>query len=194
MYEEAGETGPVNLKWLEIAFGRHRSNICAKARQLGLNTTYDRLSGQWFRDETSNRIFEMHKKRGLSRPKWTHVKQGKRADLDNRYFRSAWEANYARYLNFLIVAGEIKEWEYEAVRFEFEGIKRGTRSYTPDFKVTNLDDSVQFHEVKGWMTQVGKTKLKRMAKYHPDVKVIVIGKDEYYAIAKECKNLIPNWE
>src|SRR5215471_1288173 len=60
---------------------------------------------------------------------------GRRKDLDDRYFRSSWEANYARYLNFLKSRGEIHDWQYESNTFWFHKIKRGTRSYTPDFKV-----------------------------------------------------------
>lgn len=40
-------------------------------------------------------------------------KGGIRPDL-GRYFRSAWEANIARYLNFLQKHGEIESWEYES--------------------------------------------------------------------------------
>lgn len=194
VYKRAGPTDPVNLRWLEIAFGRHRTNICAKARQLGLNTTYGRQSGEWFRNEASEWISRGYRLRGVPERKWTHVKGGKREDLGGMYFRSAWEANYARWLNFLVAQGEISKWEYEAERFEFEGIKRGHRSFTPDFKVTNCDGAIEYHEVKGWMDPASKTKLKRMAKYHPKVTIILIEKDAYHAIAKECKNLIANWE
>jgi hypothetical protein len=33
-----------------------------------------------------------------------------------------------------------------------------------------------------------------MAKYYPDVKLILIDKDAYYAIAQDVKGFIPNWE
>jgi len=118
---------------------------------------------------------------------------GIRSDL-GIFVRSSWEANYCRYLNWLASLGEIQGWEYEPETFEFDAIKRGTRSYTPDFKVTNLDGSVEYHEVKGWMDPKSSTKLKRMAKYHPDVTIILIDKDAYYAIRRECKHLVPNWE
>ena len=118
---------------------------------------------------------------------------GIRSDL-GIFVRSSWEANYARYLTFLVGLGEIQGWEYEAETFEFEAIKRGTRSYTPDFKVTNNNGSVEYHEVKGWMDPKSKTKLKRMAKYYPDIRIVVIGSDEYKAISRECRRLVPNWE
>ena len=119
---------------------------------------------------------------------------GKRDDLDGLYLRSSWEANYARYLNFLLAHDEIVSWEYEPDTFEFEGIKRGTRFYTPDFKITNTDGSVEYHEVKGYMDARSKTKLKRMAKYHPDIKIVLINKPVYYAIARDIASFIPEWE
>ena len=119
---------------------------------------------------------------------------GKRADLDNVYFRSSWEANYARFLNYLMSIGEIKEWDFEPEEFEFVGIKRGTRFYLPDFKITNKDGSVEYHEVKGYMDATSRTKLKRMAKFYPHIKIVLIDKKYYTALARQVRALIPNWE
>ena len=121
-------------------------------------------------------------------------KGGKRADLGDRYFRSSWEANYARYLDWLEDLGQIASWQYEPCTFEFIAIKRGTRFYTPDFKIVETDGTVVYHEVKGYMDRRSQTKLKRMAKYFPHVKIILIDKDAYYAIAAQVKRIIPNWE
>lgn len=124
---------------------------------------------------------------------YSRGKGGTRSDL-GIYVRSSWEANVARYLNFLIKQKTIFKWEYEPDTFWFENIKRGTRSYTPDFKIWDTEDGDPYYwEVKGYMDAKSKTKLKRMAKYHPDVKVVVIGKDEYNDIKKN-KALIKNWE
>lgn len=119
---------------------------------------------------------------------------GKREDLGGLYVRSSWEANYARYLNWLVELGEIASWEYEPDTFWFEGIKRGTRSYTPDFKITNKNGTIEFHEVKGWMNPKSATQLKRMATYHPGVKIVLIDADAYRAIARDVSGFIPNWE
>lgn len=94
------------------------------------------------------------------------------------YFRSKWEANYALYLQFLVNNGQIKSWDYEARTFEFP-VKRGIRFYTPDFLIIALDDTEEHHEVKGWMDKKSKTKIRRMAIHHPNVKFIVIGQTEY---------------
>lgn len=112
----------------------------------------------------------------------------------NIYFRSRWEANYARYLEWLRLIGQIKIWEHEPVTFWFDGIRRGCVSYLPDFQVHNPDGSIEYHEVKGWFDPKSRTKIKRMAKYHPDVKLIVIGKKEYTAIGKKVACIIQGWE
>lgn len=113
-------------------------------------------------------------------------------DIDGQkiYFRSKWEANYALYLNFLIKQKQIKKWEYEKDTFWFENIKRGIRSYTPDFKVFNNDLSFEYHEVKGWMDPKSKTKIKRMAKYYPKTKLLVIDSKSYCAIVKDMNNIV----
>ena len=88
----------------------------------------------------------------------------------------------------------IKGWEYEAERFMFEKVKRGTRSYCPDFQVMNNDDSIEYHEVKGWMTATAKTALRRMKRYYPEVKLILIDSKRYKALNAQLKNILPHWE
>ena len=126
---------------------------------------------------------------------YRHIKQGRRADLGGTFFRSAWEANFARYLNLLQTNGNICKWEYEPDTFWFEAIKRGVRSYKPDFKVWDSEDSEPYYyEVKGWLDAKSKTKLKRMAKYYPGIKVILFGKKDYASLKKNLSAVIPNWE
>ena len=133
------------------------------------------------------------------------TKAYRRPDLGNRYVRSAWEANIARYLNWLIAQKQdgIVSWEYECDEWEFP-IKRGSRFYKCDFKVT-MSDSVQYWEVKGHMDATSRTRLKRMKKYYPGIDIIVIANwtpDErfpyrvisYRDIAQAMKPLIDGWE
>jgi len=110
------------------------------------------------------------------------------------YARSRWEANYARYLQFLLEHKEIKAWRHEPTTFWFEGIKRGVRSYLPDFEVTTNDGQIEFHEVKGWMDDRSKTKLKRMKKYHPNVKVKVYDTKWFKANGRKLAGIISGWE
>lgn len=119
---------------------------------------------------------------------------GKRPALGNLYVRSRWEANYAHYLNWLVKNSAIQKWEYEPDTFEFKGIKRGTRFYTPDFKVFNNNGSHEYHEVKGYMDAKSQTKLKRMRRYYPSEKLILIDRVPYREIADKVSRLIPEWE
>lgn len=107
------------------------------------------------------------------------------------YFRSGWEVVYARYLEWLLQSGEIKKWQYEPDTFWFEEIKRGVRSYLPDFKVFNKDGSFEYHEVKGYMDSKSVTKLKRMTKYYPEVKMVLIDKGPYLEV-KKWERLFPD--
>lgn len=111
-----------------------------------------------------------------------------------KYYRSRWEANYARFLQWLKETGKIKDWKHEPKTFWFEGIKRGCVSYLPDFWVEELDGKDSFHEVKGWMDDRSKTKIKRMAKYYPNVLLVVIAAKEYKSIEDNFSRLIEGWE
>lgn len=111
-----------------------------------------------------------------------------------KYYRSRWEANYARYLQWLKEHGQIASWEHEPTTFWFAGIKRGCVSYLPDFRVIEMSGSVAYHEVKGWMDDRSKTKIKRMAKYHPTVKLIVIEAKAYKEIERKMAAIITGWE
>ncbi len=113
---------------------------------------------------------------------------------NKKFYRSRWEANYARYLQWLKETSRIKDWKHECKTFWFDGVKRGTVSYLPDFWVQEIDESESYHEVKGWMDDKSKTKIKRMAKYHPDVKLIVITGKEYKVLESSLSSIIPEWE
>lgn len=110
------------------------------------------------------------------------------------YFRSRWEANYARYLELLRASGDIKSWEHEPETFWFDGVRRGAVSYLPDFKVIDCDDSVSYHEVKGWMDDRSATKLKRMKRYHPTVRMVLVDVGRYRMIESRLSQQIPGWE
>jgi hypothetical protein len=133
-------------------------------------------------------------------------KAGKREGLGDHYFRSAWEANYARYLNLLIKMKVVDRWEFESETFWFENIKRGVRSYKPDFKVwykpkyqtDPVYPKYQIHpvyvEVKGWMDAKSKTKIKRFAKYYPQHRLEVVDEKAYKHIKSQWSGAIKDWE
>src|SRR5262249_25144484 len=75
------------------------------------------------------------------------------------YFKSGWEVNYAIFLQFLKEKYQIKDWEYEPATFWFNAIKRGVRSYKPDFRVIRNDGTHYWVEIKGYMDARSKTKI-----------------------------------
>lgn len=109
------------------------------------------------------------------------------------YYRSHWEVNYACYLEFLKRNKSIKDWEYEPETFWFESIKRGVRSYKPDFKVYENNGNIVYHEVKGWMDSRSKTTISRMRKYYPEKKLIIIDAPKYKEIGKKLGSAIKGW-
>lgn len=119
-------------------------------------------------------------------------KQGHREDLGFSV-RSAWEANFARYLRMLKETNQILDWAYEAVRFDFP-VARGIRSYLPDFQVTENNGTVIYYEVKGYMDAASRTKLNRMKRYHPNVVVHVIDRERYEEIRRKLGPAIRGWE
>jgi len=89
----------------------------------------------------------------------------------------------------------ITKWEFETDTFEFKNIKRGTRFYTPDFKIHFSDGHIEYHEVKGWDYPKGITQRKRFAKYYPHLRLLVIDSDFFKDIKRKgIDKLIPNWE
>lgn len=118
-------------------------------------------------------------------------KGGHRPDL-GIYVRSSWEANYARYLNWLKARGEIEGWQFEPDTFEF-AVKRGSRFYTPDFKIFERG-SHRYVEVKGYMDQRSRTKIDRFARHFKNERLEIVQNKEMRALNKSVGRLIPNWE
>jgi hypothetical protein len=138
---------------------------------------------------------EARTKRGHASDRYNTAGRGRREDLGGIYFRSKREANYARYLELLKSRGEIHDWEFESRTFWFEAIRRGTRSYTPDFEVWPTTTSPSyFVELKAWMDRKSATKLRRMAKYYPEVRIEVVDRTAYAALAKTIGRVIAGWE
>lgn len=127
---------------------------------------------------------------------------GKRADLDNQNYRSAMEANYARYLNWLLAQGELMAWEYEPRTFYFPDQKRGATSYTPDFLLHWPDVTCdgqattreEWIETKGWLDAKSRGKLRKLAKYFPEIEIRLLRAADLAAIASKVAALCPGWE
>jgi hypothetical protein len=107
------------------------------------------------------------------------------------YFRSSWEYYYAIFLEKLKQEKKIIDYKHEPKCFWFEDIKRGVRSYLPDFCVIHNDGKEEWCEVKGYYDSKSKTKMKRMAKYYPQVNIRLVGADWFKENLKSCKALEP---
>jgi len=107
------------------------------------------------------------------------------------YFRSSWEYYYAIFLEKLKQERKIVDWMHEPKNFWFEGIKRGVTGYLPDFCVIHNDGKEEWCEVKGYYDSKSKTKMKRMAKYYPQVNIRLVGADWFKENLKSCKALEP---
>lgn len=118
---------------------------------------------------------------------YSRTKGGIRKDL-GQYFRSSWEANVARILNYKNI-----EWEYESKRFYFNDKSEGVLSYQPDFYLPQFNKWI---EVKGWMDNKSKIRLKRFSIEYPDENknLILIDEHFYNNIQKEFKDVIAYWE
>ena len=140
---------------------------------------YNYVNSDEYRQILSDRASKLQQK-GIFKNRYSNSKKGT-YNINGKkiFFRSLWEANYALYLDFLIKQGQILKWEFEPDTFWFEKIRRGVRSYKPDFKILNNDNTEEYHEVKGWMDSKSKTKLNRMRIYYPEVKILLIDKDIY---------------
>lgn len=225
----------IDLAGFAHSINRGKSDVCSKAKRIGLTTSYHREKSpeycealgirqkKWLKEHghprgyrevricpICNKFFEVkasmkqvccsmscaEKKRFKGVNMFSRSKSGRREDLNNQYFRSNYEANYARFLNFIMANGEpITKWEFEKETFEFKKIKKGSRFYTPDFKVYFLDGHIEYHEVKGWDYPQGITKRKRFAKYFPHLKLLVIDGDFFKDIKRKgLDRLILNWE
>lgn len=110
------------------------------------------------------------------------------------YFRSLWEANFSRWLEYQLRNNMIYSWEHEPHTFWFEDIKRGVRSYLPDFKVVDNDMSHHWIEVKGYWDSKSITKIKRFRKYYPKENIILIDSKWFAANSSKLKLIIPDWE
>jgi hypothetical protein len=158
MYEKYSET--LFLRGLSNELKRSEAAISCRAHELGITDPPRKRSVEHSDNIVKSKIANgtVNSFKNCSNPHSRSI-IGKRADLNNTFFRSSAEANYARYLNFI---GH--EWDFEPKEFYFERIKKGCVTYTPDFFNKTTD---QWIEIKGWFDTKSITKLKRFKKYYP---------------------------
>lgn len=131
-------------------------------------------------------------KRKIKGKTYTAHQSWKEIDGREIFFRSDWEYKFALWLQGLKAKHVIQNWEHEPETFWFNAIKRGVRSYTPDFKVVNPDGSHYWVEVKGYMDAKSRTKLKRFRKYYPTEQLVLADKDwftNHFGVLGAWKNV-----
>jgi hypothetical protein len=91
------------------------------------------------------------------------------------------EAAYAETLEARKLAGEIQLYQFEPVSWR---IARGAW-YKPDFMVMMADDTIEFHEVKGFWAEAAKVRIKVAAAKLPF---------RFIAVKKRAKKDGGGWE
>lgn len=115
-------------------------------------------------------------------PRAARAKAGVRGDVSPTiYFFSRWEANYARLLNYLGV-----KWIHQPKTFQLK-----SQRYTPDFYLPKLDTYI---EVKNYLSDYSKNRDRQFREMYPELKLVLILKEEYLALQKEYAPKIKEWE
>jgi len=109
-------------------------------------------------------------------------KSGYRIDL-NQFFRSTWEANFARILNYLKI-----KWEYESKKCRFD---LGESIYICDFYLPEIN---RYIEVKGYLNDGSYLKLKTFHAMYSDIKISILDKSSYKLLTLLFKDKILGWE
>ena len=99
-------------------------------------------------------------------------------------FRSAWEANFARILNYLQITWEYEKDSFPLVSDHYSGY------YFPDFFLPNN----LIVEIKGFWDNASRAKVMLFMDQYPEIKLITIDSDLYYDLDKKFRNQLSNWE
>ena len=102
-------------------------------------------------------------------------------------FRSQLEKNVAMdYLVLLKACGQIKDWNYEFMKFEFPD-----DSYLVDFTITENDGSFYHIEAKGMWDARAKRKLALLNKYYPQARIVLVfgGKHDAAKVARKYRSM-----
>lgn len=97
----------------------------------------------------------------------------------NFHFMSSWEHSVALMLEELKKEGVITFWDYEHYRFIFHDVKKGIRSYMPDFTIVNSMGKTIHIEVKGWKMATGMKRIEMFKERYPNETLYIIDNNEY---------------
>ncbi len=160
----------------------------------GLKNFYKNVSIEEMNEINKKRVTTARKNGAYNHSRGSWKAAWRTIGTKEKFYRSRWEANFARFLEFEKKNGFIKEWEHEPQTFWFDKIKRGVRSYLPDFKITKLDGSYFWVEVKGYYDPKSITKIKRFKKYYPKEVLELRDAKWFKENSWKLKVLIPDWE
>lgn len=104
-------------------------------------------------------------------------------------FKSTWEVEIAKRLQELVDKGYIHEWQYESKHFNFDDMRRCTRSYCPDFEVKLMDKTLLYIEVKGWKMPQSMKRIEMFQERYPNIKFYLIDEKEYEKIISKSDYL-----
>jgi len=95
-----------------------------------------------------------------------------RTTLNGRTYASRAEAAWSAFYQNELSLGRLKALEYQPM---IELLPRPNRvKYVADFKLTHLDGSEEYIDVKGVETDVFKLKKKMLAYFHPEIKLTIV--------------------
>lgn len=99
--------------------------------------------------------------------------KAKKQTYNGYSYDSKLEASYAMELDLLIKAGEVDKWERQhKISIDINGVH--ICNYFIDFKVYFVDGRIEYHEVKGYETDVWKLKWKLSKALYPDNNFVLI--------------------
>lgn len=99
----------------------------------------------------------------------------------NIWFRSRWEANFARVLDYLGI-----HFQYEPKTFTI-----GNHTYTPDFYIPSKK---LYIEIKGYIDKWSRKRDKLLRKNYPNISLIILDPSIYQSVTKRFRYKIPLWE
>ena len=90
------------------------------------------------------------------------------------HFRSKFECQWAKYLQFLKDKKQIHDWQYEPYRIYFQNCTRGPYSYLLDFLITENSGATLWQECKGELDSDAASKFRLMAEQRPQERIELV--------------------
>ena len=97
----------------------------------------------------------------------------KKTEYNGKLYDSKREAQHAAKLDLLIKAGEVTKYETQHI-IHLEVNNKKLCKYIVDFKVYLSSGLIEYHEVKGYETDVYKLKIKLARILYPSYKFVII--------------------